>query len=161
VGKRNEKRNKKSVVITGLLSLPDPLSLYVGLTNKVDLSTVAFNKPEICNTNGLLIHPHDYATKLQDYSFVGVEVLLKLYVLHIPPLYFPYSWNISSKQSTNESRSGGFRTYQLILQKLLILPNISISKQALISALPRVADSAEIAKVKEVTMDIKQIMVYI
>ena len=60
------------------MSLPDPLGLYAGLANKVDLSTVGFNKPDIRDTDGSLIHPRDYATKLQDYSFVGVEVLLKL-----------------------------------------------------------------------------------
>jgi hypothetical protein len=102
--------------------------------------------PNIHDGNGSLIHPQDYATRLDHGTKVVVEVMLKLCLsivslnlfIRIYLFFFRSRWNICSIDKSKPSNSTrwrtrdrddhGSRTYQLIIRKMQILPIDDITK---------------------------------
>jgi hypothetical protein len=60
-----------------LRNFADPEGLYSALPSIVFEETIV-NVPDICDRNGLLIHPRDYMSKLEHSSKVAIEVILRL-----------------------------------------------------------------------------------
>ncbi|KIJ08062.1 hypothetical protein PAXINDRAFT_182347 [Paxillus involutus ATCC 200175] len=95
--------------------LADPRGRYAGLLNShSDLADARVVSPDIRDTQGDLIAPKDYESKITDRHYVEVEVILRL-------------WNIAPNSKSNPN---GSRVYQLILKSMKLLPFRSYTRQS-------------------------------
>jgi hypothetical protein len=63
--------------------MPDPKGIYASVIGNADFSKTYVDIPDVCDGHGVLITPADYEKKLYSGMIVMVNVLLKLFVVHI------------------------------------------------------------------------------